>query len=120
MKNFKTLEDYFFAEEINLIIKKFSKYKDAITLTQKSDHVSLKVKDVNGGFDTFSIQPNGKIKLQSGSWSHGEITQDEAIQKLNWSLVNQMYAKNPVKDGETIKFAGIKFKSSNGKLFVTS
>ena len=106
--------------EIDSIIKQFSKYKDSITLTQKPDHVSLKVKDVNGGFDIFSIQPNGKIRLQSGSWSHGEITSKEAIQKLNWSLVNQIYAKKPVKDGETITFAGIKFKSTDGKLFVTS
>ena len=106
--------------EIDSIIKKFSKYKDAITLTQKPDHVSLKVKDVNGGFDIFSIQPDGKIRLQSGSWSHGEITKEKAIQTLNWSLVNQMYAKKPVKDGETITFAGIKFRSDNGKLFVAS
>ena len=127
MKYIKIFEDFFNEamistgiSKIDSIIKQFSKYKDAITLTQKSDHVSLKVKDVNGGFDTFSIQPNGKIRLQSGSWSHGEITLEEAIQKLNWSLVNQMYAKKPVKDGETITFAGIKFKSAQGKLFITS
>ena len=127
MKHIQLFEDFLNeavintgVSEIDSLIKQFSKYKDAITLTQKPDHVSLKVKDVNGGFDIFSIQPNGEIRLQSGSWSHGEITQEEAIQKLNWSLVNQMYAKKPVKDGETITFAGIKFKSNNGKLFVTS
>lgn len=104
--------------EIHSIIKKLAKFKQVVTVIDKTEYLTFKIKDPKGNYDYYHMYPNGDIRLQSGSWNHGSVDKPSVLRNLNWVLVNLMYSSKNVPTGDIITFKGKNYRSNDGILFV--